>query len=338
MNFRSDLFSAAAWRDRITRRVNPWARFNWPTPSSKNSSEIPKIAIVTVNYNTKQLLARLVFSLRRLADTNCSIGPIVVVDNNSTDGSVAMIEALARAGVVDPVLNKRQLYHGPGLNQGMEYLRGKAQQGVPGYADIDYVFVVDTDVFICRPDVFSHAIRSMKLANCHMAGELETEGGAAYVDGGYVHVSSLLFDPAVSWRRGFQPFEEHGVPALEYQRSIVRHQLPRLNFPFRSHFYLVHLWSGTLKAICSAKESDNKYFDWAAANVATSSLIDQKTAYVIEEFERIFRAEVPVFNEEQLVHACTENTRLFLKRPCEVAPPEGFTPSGKLSDTGFVAS
>jgi glycosyltransferase involved in cell wall biosynthesis len=318
--------------------VRPWARLNWPLHASRKPSEKPRIAIVTVNYNTKNLLARLVFSLRRVVNSDCSIGPIVVVDNNSTDGSVGLIEGLAHAGVVDPILNKRQHYHGPGLNQGVEHLRRKAQQGISGYSDIDYIFVVDSDVFICRPDVFTHAIRNMKVANCHMAGELEGAGGSAYVDGGYAHISSLLFDPEVSWRRGFHPFEEHGVPALEYQRSIVKHRLPRLNFPFRSHFYLIHLWSGTLKAICSAKESDNKYFDWATADLATRSSSDQKTEYVIEEFEHCFRAEVPVFTTDQVVQACTTGTLFALKRPYEVAPSEIFTPSGKISETGFVAS
>ena len=329
-----DLFSFKAWQWRVNRRLRPVFRKDWPARTGGAATRRPRIAVVTVNYNTAPLLARLVFSLRRITDDNVEIGPIVVVDNNSTDGSVEFLKKMDEAGAITAVLNRRQKYHGPGLNQGMELLLQNARSGKPGFTDIDYVFVVDSDVFICRGEVFSDAIKAMHAVRSPMAGEFEPN---EYIAGGYSHVSSLLFDPVLLWRRGFHPFEEHGVPALEFQRTVIKNRQTRLDFPFRTHLYLIHLWSGTLKAICSANEKDNKYFDWASADLPKRSSLDQKTEYVLEEFEQLFRTAVPNFEPTAVAAACTEASRLRLKRPYEVAPATPFSPSGTISDDGFVA-
>ena len=327
-------FSLEAWQWRIGRRIRPLIRANWPAPRVHSTGERPRIAVVTVNYNTKELLARLIFSLRRFVDDSVNLGPIIVVDNNSTDGSVEMIIQLSEAGLITPIFNKKQTYHGPGLNQGMELLRAAAAQGKPGFVDIDYVFVVDSDVFVSRGELFTDAITAMQTVSSPISGEFEPN---EYIEGGYSHISSLLIDPAITWRKGFHPFEDHGVPALEYQRTIVKHRLPRLDFPFRSHFYLIHLWSGTLKAICSANETDNKCFAWAMADLPVRPSMDEKTQFIIEEFEQCFRASVPTFLPEVVLAACAKPERLRLKRPYEMAPEQRFTPSGQIADAGFVA-
>jgi glycosyltransferase involved in cell wall biosynthesis len=327
-------FDPERWKWRVTRRLRPWLRHNWPKAGHEPKVRAPRIAVVTVNYNTKGLLGRLVFSLRRIVDEEISLGPIVVVDNNSTDGSVPMIRQLAEAGVVEPIFNQRQKYHGPGLNQGIEFLRRNARNGRPGFADIDYVFLVDSDAFICRGEVFSHAIRAMKSVGSPLAGEFVAN---QYIQGGDAHVSSLLFDPAVSWRRGFHPFEQHGAPALEYQRTVVKRRLIRLDFPFRTNFYVIHLWSGTMKAICSANDRENKYFDWASANLTAESSLDEKTAYILDEFEQRFRSAAPDGEPQALVEACLAPSRLRLARPYELAPQLDFVPEGRISAEGFVA-
>jgi glycosyltransferase involved in cell wall biosynthesis len=325
--------SAKKWQWRISRRINPWMRVNWPVRSPRNAADRPRIAIVTVNYNTASLVARLVFSLRRFVDASVILGPIVVVDNKSTDGSVPLLRHLADAGLVDVIFNQTQMYHGPGLNQGVDFLLKNALAGKQGYADIDYVFVVDSDVFICRGELFSDAIKAMNSVYSAMAGEFEAN---EYIEGGYAHVSSLLFDPAVCWRRGFHPFEEHGVPALQFQRTLIKRREPRLDFPFRSHFYLIHLWSGTLKSICSANEKSNKYFDWASADLPTRASLDEKTKFVLEEFEQCFRTAVPVFESAIIAAACGDPAHLRLTRPYEIAPKSVFAPKRSDLHAGFV--
>lgn len=327
-------FSAKEWHWRISRRINPWMRVNWPVRPSRKATDRPRIAIVTVNYNTASLVARLVFSLRRFVDASVTLGPIVVVDNKSTDGSVPLLRHLAEAGLVDVIFNQTQKYHGPGLNQGVNFLLKNALAEKEGYADLDYVFVVDSDVFICRGELFSDAIKAMTSIPSAMAGEFEAN---EYIPGGYAHVSSLLFDPAVCWRRGFHPFEEHGVPALQFQRTLITRREPRLDFPFRSHFYLIHLWSGTLKAICSANEKGNKYFDWASADLPTRASLDEKTEFVLEEFEQCFRTAVPAFEPAIVAAACGDPAPLRLNRPYEIAPHPAFVPNPFQLHPGFVA-
>jgi glycosyltransferase involved in cell wall biosynthesis len=328
------IFNLESWKWRLCRPVRPWIRRNWPVSKTPNNISSPKIAVVTVSYNTKELLARLVYSLHRIVDDAFRIGPIVVVDNNSTDGSVQLIECLAAAGLVEPLYNHRQKYHGPGLNQGIDHLALKSRRKKPGFEDIDYVFVVDSDVFVSRGELFSHALDAMRTAKSAMAGEIVAN---AYLPGGDAHVSSLLFDPAVFWRRGFHPFEQHGAPALEFQRTVVKRRYTRLDFPFRTNFYVVHLWNGTLKAICSSNDRQNKYFDWAAAELPKRTPMDEKTEYIVAEFEERFRAEVPAFDPAQIVAACQRESRVRLKRPYELAPQLKFTPTGQLLGEGLVA-
>jgi glycosyltransferase involved in cell wall biosynthesis len=333
MNFSNKLFSIEDWKFRFTRRAVPLFRKNWPTRTNKTISPT-RVAIVTVNYNTKELLARLIFSLRRFVNQEVVIGPIVVVDNNSKDGSVEMITELTQKGIIFSILNKRQAYHGPGLNQGMELLRMRAASGEPEFAEIDYVFIVDSDVFICRNEVFSDAIKAMQAARSPLSGEFFA---CEDLPGGYAHVSSMLFDPATTWRRGFLPFEEHGVPALEFQRTITDNGLIRFDFPYRSHFYLIHLWSGTLKVICSSNESNNKYFEWATTDIPSRASMDDKEKYIIAEFEECYRRFVPTFDISAVVEACSSNKEIHLKRPYELIPNESFMPSGIVSEIGLVA-
>jgi hypothetical protein len=326
------IFSRRAWQLRVSRRLLPWMRADWPRRMRKAGPR-PRVAVVTVNYNTKELLARLIFSLRRIVDDSVVLGPIVVVDNRSTDGSVPFLELLAEAGAIEAFLNDRQKYHGPGLNQGIDFLRAQAARKRPGFDDIDFVFVVDSDVFITRGEIFSAAIGAMKAVDSSMAGEFVPN---EYIAGGDAHVSSLLFDPAVCWRRGLHPFEEHGAPALEFQRSMVRRGLVRLDFPFRNHLYLVHLLSGTMKAICAQEDRGNKYFEWAAAHITSESLHPAKVESVVEEFEQRFRSEVSEWELSRVVAACLAPGRIRLSGPYDLAPPARFVPKGEVSADGYV--
>lgn len=334
MKLLKDLFSVEAWRVRCSRRIGPWLRKSWPNAVARSIERPRKIAVVTVNYNTKDYLARLIFSLKRITDDSVQIGPIVVVDNNSSDGSIEFIQQLDKAGLIVGIINRVQKYHGPGLNQGMEFLRSQAAAGKAGYTDIDYVFVVDSDVFITRGEFFTHCLHAMGQSGADLSGEFfECE----YIEGGYAHVSSILFDPKKCWRRGLQPFEEHGVPALEFQRTMIRQGLVRLDYPHRTNLYLIHITSGTLKAICATNDRSNKYFDWASENLAKLVPQDQKTEYVLEEFEDVFRREVTSMEPQKFIESCLVSAKIRLKRPYEVAPVAQVKPGQEILKAGLVA-
>jgi glycosyltransferase involved in cell wall biosynthesis len=85
-------------------------RTTWPCGDCKGLDGRP--GIVVVNYNTRRLIAQLIYSLYR------TLRPptfrLVVVDNGSTDGSAELLSAIAAAGLCDLIVNRTNRYHGPG--------------------------------------------------------------------------------------------------------------------------------------------------------------------------------------------------------------------------------
>lgn len=105
------------------------------------------VGVVIVNWNTRQLLARLLYGLKKVVAPGL-VSEIVVVDNASDDGSLELAGALSDAGVIRLLANDSQRYHGPGLTQGVNVLSGLAHSG----SVVDLVWALDTDILILRPD------------------------------------------------------------------------------------------------------------------------------------------------------------------------------------------
>ena len=72
-----------------------------------------RVAVVSVSYNTRELTALLVWSLRRIV--NWPGLQIVIVDNGSRDGSAELLAEAGQAGVCVALANDVNLGHGPGL-------------------------------------------------------------------------------------------------------------------------------------------------------------------------------------------------------------------------------
>jgi hypothetical protein len=218
------------------------------------------VGVVTVNYNTRPLVARLLFGLR------CALAPsalqaVIVVDNASTDGSRALLAALAEAGLVDPILNDHQRYHGPGLTQGVNQL---AAQQAHGVVDINLVWILDTDVSILRSDTLSAAAAALADTGAVLAGEPDDgDAQGPRLTEQRVALNSLLFDPAAVWQPRHRPFLEDGDPARHLQHDLVEEGQRLLSFPFRSHGYLVHHGRATLAVVARAGEATNHYYRWA---------------------------------------------------------------------------
>jgi glycosyltransferase involved in cell wall biosynthesis len=81
------------------------------------------VAVVSVSYNTRELTALLLWSLRRIV--NWPGLEIVIVDNGSRDGSAELLAEAAQAGVCALVVNDVNRQHGPGLNQGISWLASR---------------------------------------------------------------------------------------------------------------------------------------------------------------------------------------------------------------------
>src|SRR5579885_141204 len=138
----------------------------WPLPTRAGRGGPSRVGVVAVNYNTRHLVARLLYGLRCVL-TPGAIQSVVVVDNASTDGSWALLAALGEAGVIEPILNEHQRYHGPGLTQGVNRL---AAQQARGAVDLNLVWVLDTDVSILRPDTLSAAAAALAETGAVLAG------------------------------------------------------------------------------------------------------------------------------------------------------------------------
>src|SRR5713101_809716 len=92
---------------RATRRTP------WPLSSGPTRSHGQPLGIVVANFNTRRLIAQLVFSLYRLLGRG-EFAQLVVVDNASTDGSRELFNALHDAGLIHVIRNRSQRYHGVG--------------------------------------------------------------------------------------------------------------------------------------------------------------------------------------------------------------------------------
>lgn len=89
----------------------------------------PDLSIIIVNFNTKDLIRDCVESIRK----NCSLNvEIIVIDNNSQDGSV---EAIMKLGVIS-IFNKENFGFAKANNQGIKIAKS------------DYIFLLNSDTLI----------------------------------------------------------------------------------------------------------------------------------------------------------------------------------------------
>ena len=93
----------------------------WPRDTAADHA---RVGVVTVNYNTAPLIALLLWSLYQVLDTSM-LEQVVVVDNGSTDGSAQLLSGLTEASLCHLVANAENRSHGPGINQGISYLRSE---------------------------------------------------------------------------------------------------------------------------------------------------------------------------------------------------------------------
>ncbi len=290
-----------------------WLRHNWPARPA-HAPRSHRAAVVVVNFNTAELLSHLLFSLFRILDRE-QLARVVVVDNASTDLSKPLLVALRDAGLVDVLLNEHQQYHGPGLNQGMDHLAAIRQSGAASATDFDYVWILDSDTVVLRPDALRASVAFLEAQRAALIGQHQPHKG---MPEGYAHVSALLVDPVQVWRRGIAPFEEAGTPAEALQISLRRRGGAIRDFPCRSHNYILHLGRGTLAQIKETQDQSNRYYGWAAQHSQTHFHGNPDGAQIHQQFLAAFRAEVPELNPQSLTAACQRAERVRLNLP---APP-----------------
>lgn len=308
----------ALWHRESARLLN-WhdarVRVDWPRESSPPQwPEIARIGVVIASYNTRDILYGCLFGLLRvLADPR--VVRIVVVDNASTDGTPELLSALQEAGLIQARLNPRQRSHGAALNQGLEWLRRKQIESSPGEG-IDGIWILDSDALVLRPDVLDRVLPRMVAEQAGLAGEYLPRELSPEIDG-YAHPCSLMLRPAEVWRGPIPPFDRSGAPAMRMQQCMVALGWKRLDFPFMSAGYVLHLGCSTLQAVWRNQERGHPLFAWAAKENQPHFHGHPQGVQLWRTFQQVLQRELDGEDLDSRVRALTRKTRVDLKGPEE---------------------
>lgn len=211
-----------------------------------------RVAVVTVSYNTRELTALLLWSLRTIVDWPDL--EIVVVDNGSRDGSAELLADAARAGLCVVLANDVNRQHGPGLNQGISWLASR-QGPLPAW-----LWLVDSDIVAARPDALSAAVAVGRGEGAALIGEPQ---GTPWPVADRFGLYSLLMDPAVVWHERTGPFIDDGEPGSELLTSAVRLGIPMAAFPYTAAGHVIHRGRGSLASVYAAGDSAHPHYWWA---------------------------------------------------------------------------
>jgi hypothetical protein len=253
---------------------------------------------VVANFNTRRLIAHLVFSLYRLLGRD-EFSELVIVDNGSTDGSRELLNALHRAKLIHLIRNRTQRYHGPALTQGVSWL-------VRSRPRLEYVWVLDSDVVVLRSDTVRDALAVGRRLDAAMVGQKlgdPADNRLLRHNAEMLNPCSLLFDPRRIWRRPIPTFVEDGAPATALQVAADASGLRLVAFPFVEDEYLVHLGRGTLREIARSGDASNRYYEWALEHQEPHFAGQEGAAERYRGFRDRFEAEVGELTPENLVEA-----------------------------------
>ncbi len=268
-----------------------------------------RVGVVIASYNTRDVLGWCLFGLFRvLADPR--VARVVVVDNGSTDGTVSLLTALRDTGLISLRLNRRQEGHGVALNQGIELLRKEQLTAKPGEG-LDYLWMLDSDALVLRPDVLDCVLPRMQADGACLAGEYLPREMQPEIDG-YAHPCSLLIRPAELWRRPIVPFDRSGAPALRLQQRMLRLGRKRIDAPFMAQGHVLHLGRTTLQAVWRNQEQRHSMFAWASENSRPHYHGHPRGAAMLQAFLNAMQREVGTPEQDALVRALAVRTRVEL--------------------------
>jgi hypothetical protein len=288
-------------------------RTTWPRTLDQGDGSPPRLGIVIVNFNTARLISQLLFSLYRILGRS-EFAIVVVVDNGSTDGSRQILESLAEARLIQLVANTEQQYHGPGLNQGISWLADRQAAADP--ADrIQYVWSLDSDVVVLRPDTARDALAEFEGTGAAAVGQIQDNPltrRALRKNPSMLSPFSLLLDPVQLWQPSIPPFLEDGSPGAGMQVAADADGLRLVSFPFVERGYLIHLGRGTLRAVAESRDTTNRYYAWAAGHNEPYYMGQEGAASAYQRFCEVFDEEVRELTPERVTAACSGSDLLSL--------------------------
>jgi hypothetical protein len=257
------------------------------------------------SFNTHRLIAQLVFSLYRLLGRG-EFAQVVVVDNASSDGSRELLDALHDAGLIHLIPNRSQRYHGPALTQGISWL-ARRQRALAADERLDYLWVIDSDVVVLRPDTVRDALRLFEQTGAAAVGQKTDDPAYNKLlqhNPEMLHPCSLMLDPRRIWQDPIPPFLEDGAPSTALQVAADEQGLRLAEFPFIEDGYLLHLGRGTLREVAEGKDTANRYYNWAVDHRDYHFAGRADGAELLAVFTELFDAEVGDVIPDRLVAAC----------------------------------
>jgi glycosyltransferase involved in cell wall biosynthesis len=251
------------------------------------------VAVVSVSYNTRELTALLLWSLRRIVTWPAL--EIVMVDNGSRDGSAELLAEAAQAGVCVLLANDGNRQHGPGLNQGISWLASRPEP-FPGW-----IWILDSDVVAARPGVLSAALAAADSEAAAVVGERQWD---PWHQAWSLGLYSLLLNPAQVWRRGIGPFADGGDPSFDLISSAARSGLRQALFPFTAEGHVIHRGRGSLAAVAAAGDRSHPLYDWAIEHHAPHFCGVPGADHRYQALLRAFRKQTGTLTGTSLAAAC----------------------------------
>jgi len=263
-----------------------------------------RILFTIANYNTAELLSHLIFSLYRvIGRKTLRSSDILVVDNNSSDGSVEILRDLEAHKLVRVIYNDRQRYHAPALNQGLVMAQKE---------NYDLFWSLDSDTIVLRRRIIRDAVNAMVRTGADMMGQ--------YNDASEAHVSCLLLNMSTA-KKLRATFVHGGNPSRYLQMYYAKCNARIRNFPFRHNYYMLHIGCGTRKRIQDLKDKDNDWFG-DIADCSPWYHGDPLAPIIHDDFKQLFLNEVPEITPEAVRKACLGRPKITMSLPAESPGPD----------------
>ena len=184
----------------------------------------------------------------------------------------------------------------------MSYLASRGA-GLPRW-----VWVLDSDVVISRPEALEKAVERAEQAGAAVVGESwrddehDMDRFLAY---------SLLIDPARVWRDGIEPFADGGDPASGLLQSAEAQGETLSDFPFAKDGYVIHRGRSSLFTVWASDDTTHPDHWWDLDHHEPHfALVDGASARH-DDLLRAFRADVGPLGGPKVIEALTNPARLL---------------------------